>query len=136
MAGFWRKWCGVLALVAASLSFQASAATVDMHDPYKMLITVATDTFNEIKANADKVKSDVAYRRDLIKRHLMPYVDSTYAAYKVIGNNLKQTTKEERAAFADAFSIEEHRSFGIEFDPEITKYQYRHCRYTDYKPHD
>ena len=104
MAGFWRKWCGVLALVAASLSFQASAATVDMHDPYKMLITVATDTFNEIKANADKVKSDVVYRRDLIKRHLMPYVDSTYAAYKVIGNNLKQTTKEERAAFADAFA--------------------------------
>ena len=95
-------------LAAAALTLCAvlpvQAAQVDMHDPYKMLITVADQTFAKIKANADHVKSDVAYRRDLIRTELMPYVDSTYAAYKVIGNNLKQTTKEERAAFSDAFA--------------------------------
>lgn len=82
----------------------AQAAEVDMQDPYKMLIAVADETFGEIKANSDKVKNDPAYRRELIRTHLMPYVDSTYAAYKVIGNSLKSTSKEDRAAFVDAFA--------------------------------
>ncbi len=100
-----KKLMAVFSLAAALiLPGFAAAAPVDMHDPYKMLITVADQTFSEIKANSDRVKNDVAYRRDLIRRQLMPYVDSTYAAYKVIGNNLKNTSKEERAAFADAFA--------------------------------
>ncbi len=99
----WRKLVCAAALSLISM-LPVMAATVDMHDPYKMLITVAEQTFNEIKANSSKVKSDVAYRRELIERQLMPYVDSTYAAYKVIGNNLNKTSKEERAAFADAFA--------------------------------
>lgn len=81
----------------------ALAAEVDMHDPYRMLITVADQTFTEIKQNSARVKSDAAYRRELVRTHLMPYVDTAYAAYKVIGNNLKNTTREERDAFAAAF---------------------------------
>lgn len=95
--------CALL-LAAAFAPLAASAAAVDMHDPYKMMITVAEQTFNTIKSNAAQVKSDVAYRRNLIDTELMPYVDSTYAAYKVIGNNLKKTSKEQREAFADAFA--------------------------------
>lgn len=98
-----KKFIAAAALCLCTV-FPAMSAEVDMQDPYKMLITVADETFGEIKQNADKVKSDPAYRRELIRTHLMPYVDITYAAYKVIGNNLKSTTKEERAAFTDAFA--------------------------------
>lgn len=98
-----KKFIAAAALCLCTI-FPAMSAEVDMQDPYKMLIAVADETFGEIKQNADKVKNDPAYRRELIRTHLMPYVDITYAAYKVIGNNLKSTTKEEREAFTDAFA--------------------------------
>ena len=94
----------LLTFVALITSLSVFAADVDTKDPYKMLSVVAQDTFDTIKAHKDQVKTDLAFRKDLIRTKLMPYVDSTYAAYRVIGNNLKQTTKEQRDAFADAFS--------------------------------
>ena len=94
----------LLTFAALITSFSVFAADVDTKDPYKMLSVVAQDTFDTIKAHKDQVKTDLAFRKDLIRTKLMPYVDSTYAAYRVIGNNLKQTTKEQRDAFADAFS--------------------------------
>lgn len=94
----------LLTFAALITSLSVFAADVDTKDPYKMLSVVAQDTFDTIKAHKDQVKTDLAFRKDLIRTKLMPYVDSTYAAYRVIGNNLKQTTKEQRDAFADAFS--------------------------------
>ena len=41
--------------------------------------------------------------RQIVENNLMPYVDITYASYKVIGTELKKTSKEERAAFTEAF---------------------------------
>lgn len=90
--------------MALLMSFTVCAAEVDMKDPYKMLTVVAEDAFNTIKEHKVQMQSDVAYRRDLIREKLMPYVDSTYAAYRVIGNSLNKTSKEQRAAFVEAFS--------------------------------
>ena len=91
------------AVLSLSFSMNASAATVDMTDPYKMVSTVAEQTFDKIKANKDKM-TDVNFRKELIRNDLLPYVDTRYAGYKVMGTNLKSASAEERDAFCDAFA--------------------------------
>lgn len=98
-----KKIKSLFAFIFFCFATQVMATTnVDMQDPYKMLTTVAQDTFNEIKSNKDKLQ-DRTYRINLIKEQLMPYVDITYAAYKVMGNNYKKATKEQRSQFVNAF---------------------------------
>ncbi len=80
--------------------FQFSAAAEN--NPYEMANTVAGQTFSEIKANKDKL-ADKAFLNSLIDTKLMPYVDVKYAAYKVMGTNLKKTTPKEREEFTEAF---------------------------------
>lgn len=91
-------------MMCVSLGWAALAsAAVDMTDPYKMVIEVANTTFETIKNNPDKMK-DVSFRKDLIRNDLLPYVDTRYAAYKVMGTNLKSISTADRDAFTEAFA--------------------------------
>ncbi len=78
-------------------------ASIDTKDPYKMVTAVAEQTFTKLKNNQDKI-NDINFRKDLINNELLPYVDVKYAAYKVMGTNLKQTTEQQREEFTKAFS--------------------------------
>lgn len=78
-------------------------ANIDTKDPYKMVTAVAEQTFTKLKNNQDKI-NDINFRKNLINNELLPYVDVKYAAYKVIGTNLKQTTEQQREEFTKAFS--------------------------------
>lgn len=81
----------------------AANPSIDMSDPIKMVTAVAQNTFDHIKANKDKL-NDKKFREQLIVNDLLPYVDTTYAAYKVLGNNLSTLSKEQREKFASVFS--------------------------------
>ena len=95
----------ICACLFAAISFfsASSYAAVDMSNPYKLASHVAKDTVSELQANKDRL-SDKAYAKSVVESHLMPYVDITYASYKVIGTELKKTSKEERNAFTKAFN--------------------------------
>lgn len=79
------------------------AQDVDMKDPYKMVTVVAKNAFDKLQANKDKI-SDVTFRKDLVRTDLLPYVDTRYAGFKVMGTNLKKASAQERDAFCDAFA--------------------------------
>lgn len=79
------------------------AQDVDMKDPYKMVTVVAKNAFEKLQANKDKI-SDVTFRKDLVRTDLLPYVDTRYAGFKVMGTNLKKASSQERDAFCDAFA--------------------------------
>ena len=79
------------------------AQDVDMKDPYKMVTVVAKNAFEKLQANKDKI-SDVTFRKDLVRTDLLPYVDTRYAGFKVMGTNLKKASAQERDAFCDAFA--------------------------------
>lgn len=81
----------------------SSYAAVDLKDPYKMVNEVASTSFSKLKANKDKIK-DPAFRKELVRTELLPYVDTNYAGAKVLGSLYKTTKPEERKAFLDAFS--------------------------------
>lgn len=100
---FKKFWAALALLGAATFGFNAAAATVDMTDPYKMVTEVAATTFDKIKANKDKM-SDASFRKDLVRTDLMPYVDTRYAGFKVMGTNLKKVSSQDRDAFCDVFA--------------------------------
>ena len=79
------------------------AQDVDMKDPYKMVTVVAKNAFEKLQANKDKI-SDVTFRKDLVRTDLLPYVDTRYAGFEVMGTNLKKASAQERDAFCDAFA--------------------------------
>ncbi len=97
-----KKIFGVCLFALMSFISVSAYALADMSNPYKLASEVATQTVNELKNNRDKL-SDKEFARNLVEKDLMPYVDITYASYKVIGTELNKTSKEEREAFTKAF---------------------------------
>ncbi|GAB2917641.1 MlaC/ttg2D family ABC transporter substrate-binding protein [Rheinheimera gaetbuli] len=87
-----------------SLALQA-AATPTYTDPYKMMEIVADNTFSRIARDQDKIVADPEVLRQIVNEELVPYIDSRYAALRVIGTSadLKNTPREELLAFVDAF---------------------------------
>ncbi len=88
----------------ASLPLFASAATVDATNPYTMIAIVSQATFDRLKAEQGRIQANPDYLRIVVKEELLPYINTRYAAYKVLGPQLKKTTKEQRNDFVDAFT--------------------------------
>ena len=92
------------ALISFGLVAQASAAEVKTYDdPYKMIESVADQTFRRISADQPVIQKDLEHLRVIVNEELVPYIDSRYAAFRVIGNYIKQTKPAERDAFVLAF---------------------------------
>ena len=93
----------VLALGAATVA--AESETQKFSDPYKMMELLADNTFSRIARDQAKIEADPETLRQIVNEELVPYIDSRYAAYRVIGNSadLRKTPREELMAFVDAF---------------------------------
>jgi len=96
-----------LAGALAILSYlpQASAEAVTFTDPYKMMEVLADNTFSRIAKDQSKIQADPEVLRVIVNDELVPYIDSRYAALRVIGNSadLRTTPREDILAFVDAF---------------------------------
>ncbi|MEZ8094918.1 phospholipid-binding protein MlaC [Photobacterium swingsii] len=90
--------------VLLTLTSAIAAPVVDKTDPYKMMAVVSTTMFDRLKAEQAKITQNPEHLRVVVQQELLPYVNSRYAAYKVLGPQLKKTTKEQRNAFVDAFT--------------------------------
>ncbi|KDM92768.1 phospholipid-binding protein MlaC [Photobacterium galatheae] len=88
----------------ASLPLFAHAAPVDKSDPYKMMEAVSQQTFARLKAEQPQIQRNPEHLRTVVRQELLPYINTRYAAYKVLGPQLKQTSKEQRNEFVNAFS--------------------------------
>ncbi|GAB6263299.1 phospholipid-binding protein MlaC [Photobacterium sp. CCB-ST2H9] len=93
-------WLAIL----ASLPLFASAALVDKTDPYRMMETVSQQTFSRLKAEQAQIQRNPEHLRTVVRQELLPYINTRYAAYKVLGPQLKQTSKEQRNEFVNAFT--------------------------------
>ncbi|RJG50008.1 MlaC/ttg2D family ABC transporter substrate-binding protein [Motilimonas pumila] len=72
-------------------------------DPYALIEEVAGQAFARVKNEREQMLDDPAYADQVVKDELLPYVDTRYAAYKVIGPTLRDMSKAQRDRFADAF---------------------------------
>lgn len=81
----------------------ASAEEVPKKDPYEMIQKVADITFKRFASEQANIRKEPNLLKSIVKEELVPYIDYKYAAYKVLGSNLKKTTKAQRNAFVPVF---------------------------------
>lgn len=90
-------------VIVATVMLMTSFISYAKNDnPYETANAIAVQTFDDLKTNRERLHDNNVVI-GIIKKDLLPYVDVRYAAYKVIGTSLKQTSKEERDAFTEAF---------------------------------
>ncbi len=94
-------------VVALSILFlvvsNAFAVPVESYSsPYVVLKNTGTKLFSSISANQQAIKKFPYLMHDIVEDELMPSIDYRYAAYKILGKHLKNTSKEERAGFVAA----------------------------------
>jgi len=92
------------------LNFSAHAADsdsaptkIDTKNPYSLVKSVAEKTFARFNKDKQLIAKNPDHLKAIVTEELMPYVDYKYASYKVLGQYLRDTTKDERQRFVDAF---------------------------------
>jgi len=93
----------VLLVITWLMAAWVQAQPVTDTEPYRLLQQVAENTFGRLKAEQQQIRRQPDLLKKVVDQELMPYVDYKYAAYKVIGPQLRDTTKEQRDSFAEAF---------------------------------
>lgn len=70
--------------------------------PYKLIQSVGEQVFSSV-STAKKSESDVVKAMEtIVENQLMPYIDVTFASYKILGSQVKKSSKEERKMFVQA----------------------------------
>lgn len=92
-----------LLVVVALFSWSVQAEAIDMSNPYTMMKQVANHTFARLKQEQPKIRQNPNYLKTVVNEELMPYVNSQYAALKLLGPNLKGAKRSDVATFIDAF---------------------------------
>src|SRR5690606_10886120 len=90
----------VAMLVIAPLS---AAYAADQANPYKQMDEAAKKTFDRLKNEQSKIRSNPDYLRDVVDQELLPYVQVKYAGALVLGRYYKDATPAQREAYFTAF---------------------------------
>lgn len=121
-----KKIALMLGLMTSMLFSLVARADVNTSDPYALVDQAAQQTFARLKADQAQVKSNPDHLRVIIREELLPYVDNRFAAYKVLGNQIKQTTPAQRDAFVDVFTeymVSSYADALAHFDKQTVKVQ-------------
>jgi phospholipid transport system substrate-binding protein len=80
-------------LIAIIMLINAStlvAQEVDQTNPYKMLRTVAENTFSRITADQSLIEKDKNHLKVIVEEELLPYIDYRYASQRVLGSYISK----------------------------------------------
>jgi len=86
----------LILLIGLSLSVSAN---VQSKSPYIVLENVGSNLFDRIEKNQQEIQRFPELMRKIIDEELMPSIDYKYAAYRVLGKNLRKVSKEQREKF-------------------------------------
>jgi len=98
--------------------------------PYVVLKDTGTKLFSRISANQQAIKKFPYLMHDIVEEELMPSIDYRYAAYKILGKHLKNTTKEQRADFVKAM----HQYLVRTYAAALTQYKNQQVIFEPNKP--
>nr|WP_093274266.1 phospholipid-binding protein MlaC [Vibrio xiamenensis] len=93
----------LVTMLGLCFALNTQAVEIDKTQPYTMMKQVSEQTFARLKAEQTKIHQDPNYLKQIVEEELMPYVNSKYAALKLLGTNLKGAKREEVSEFIDAF---------------------------------
>ncbi|MDA8621474.1 ABC transporter substrate-binding protein [Psychrosphaera sp.] len=132
-------------LLSVSISFSAQAASYDTEElsskykaeieqiapdssPYDIVESLSKVVFKSVasaKAQGDEKKTKELMQL-IVRQQLLPFVDVRFAAYKILGPQLKQSTKEERDLFVDAMErnlVDTYSSALVQYNNQEVRYE-------------
>lgn len=100
-----KKWFMAVCISLFTLAgvHNAQAELIRDDNPYVLLEKLASKTLERIETDRELIDQDINHIRVVIREEMMPYVDYVYAAKRVLGRNLTQTTEEQRQEFYTVF---------------------------------
>lgn len=78
-------------------------SNVDKSDPFGLVRVVADRLFRRIAREQEQIQKDPEILRGVVAEQLAPTINHKFAAAKVLGPYYRQTTKEQREEFYEAF---------------------------------
>lgn len=117
-------------MVAFLLVFTTSAFSSELvsTSPYVVLESIGNKLFSRIAANQQEIKKFPALMQVIVEEELMPSIDYRYASYRILGKNLRDTNKEQRAKFVSsmrnylartyATALKQYKNQQVIFEPE------------------
>ncbi|CAM3833949.1 putative phospholipid-binding protein MlaC precursor [Vibrio aerogenes CECT 7868] len=125
----WKRYIlPLVILFISSATFAQNQTAFDMTHPYQMIKEVSGQTFARLKAEQKQIHQDPNHLKVIVENELMPYVNTKYAALKLLGSNLKGAKKSDVMTFIDAFHgylvtsyaqvLTQYRDQKIQFGPE------------------
>lgn len=93
----------LLLLLMMNLSFQLQAATVTMAQtpPVAVIEQLSSQLFGQLQQLSSAELKQVNNIKPLVTEFIMPYVDTQYVAYKLMGRYIRTSTKAQRKAFVE-----------------------------------
>jgi phospholipid transport system substrate-binding protein len=93
-------------IVLFAFSSLSIAQSVNTKNPYQLIMDLGTQVFEAVGDAKQQNANSPEEMAKLVNKLLMPYVDVPFASYKILGSQLKKTTKEERKAFVSAMQLD------------------------------
>jgi phospholipid transport system substrate-binding protein len=110
-------------------SFSSNAYTVE-NSPYSVIAETGQRLFSRIAKDQEPLKKFPDLMRNIVEEELMPSIDHRYAAFKVLGKNLKKMTKTQRENFTVSMRSYLVRTYAI----ALKKYKNQHVEFEPNKP--
>ena len=110
-------------------SFSSNAHTVE-NSPYTVIAETGQRLFSRIAKDQEPLKKFPDLMRNIVEEELMPSIDHRYAAFKVLGKNLKKMTKTQRENFTVSMRSYLVRTYAI----ALKKYKNQHVEFEPNKP--
>lgn len=95
------KW--TLLLLSGVVVFFSSLAQAESQNPYVLLEDVATKTFKRIKKERQLIEVDPELLRTVMEEELIPHVDYSFSALKVLGKYYKKVPREKIPEYISVF---------------------------------
>jgi len=122
------KYIGAFYL-AVTLIFSTSSLANEV-SPYKVIENVGNNLFERIANNQQEITKFHDLMRDIVDEELMPHIDYKYAAYKILGKNLRKTSKKQRSDFVTSMRQYLTRTYAT----ALTQYHNQEVIYEQDKP--
>jgi phospholipid transport system substrate-binding protein len=97
-----KKLLLLIVLLTNFLQVSIAAEATTQASPYQVIEVTGNKLFSKIADKQDALKKFPDLMRDIVEEELMPSVDYQYAAFKILGKHLRNTTKEQRVNFITA----------------------------------
>lgn len=112
-------------LFASVLSF---AQEVNTQNPYQLIMDLGEQVFQAVSEAKEQNSTSPEQMAKLVDELMMPYIDVPFASYKILGSQLKKTTKGERKNFVAAMekdliktyssALSQYNNQTISYEPE------------------